>query len=124
MAQQEKEKNFSDAMKEAEEGSKTQSVIHLPKVIRTDHGPLERSKKAAKVASRKRIWERGGGLCYLCGDPVTFDEFTIDHVIPLSKGGSNLDSNKRPAHYACNQAKADKLLPASFPVTEKPKQPR
>ena len=34
---------------------------------------------------------------------------TVDHVIPLSKGGSDELENLRPAHWICNNRKSDKV---------------
>lgn len=34
---------------------------------------------------------------------------TIDHIIPVSKGGSNRVDNLQPAHFRCNKEKADNV---------------
>jgi 5-methylcytosine-specific restriction endonuclease McrA len=34
---------------------------------------------------------------------------TVDHWIPLSKGGSDDMSNLRPAHWICNRRKSNSL---------------
>lgn len=47
-----------------------------------------------------------GSLCYLCGKPYE----AIDHVIPLSKGGSNWPANQRPICISCNSRKGTRLL--------------
>lgn len=44
--------------------------------------------------------------CVYCGTWLTEAELTIDHVIPTSRGGSNLPSNKAPACRECNFNKA------------------
>ena len=49
-----------------------------------------------------------GGRCYLCGCDwyaLPKEDQTIDHVIPLAKGGSNWPSNLRPACRSCNSKK-------------------
>lgn len=47
-----------------------------------------------------------GYRCAYCGGP--YEE--LDHVIPLSRGGSNWASNLRPACRSCNRRKHSKTL--------------
>lgn len=56
------------------------------------------------------VYERGGGICYLCGEPVEYNKMTLEHVIPKAKGGTNKIENLRPAHGKCNFAKGSKDL--------------
>lgn len=56
--------------------------------------------KFSKVQFQAR-WDYFAGLCYLCGAKAD----TIDHVIPLSRGGTNWPSNLRPACMDCNRRK-------------------
>ena len=50
-------------------------------------------------------------LCYLCGELIlSQNDFSLDHVIPKSKGGPTEPWNLYPAHRACNEAKAAILL--------------
>jgi 5-methylcytosine-specific restriction endonuclease McrA len=44
-----------------------------------------------------------GGKCYLCGEPFR----TLDHVKPLSKGGTNWSANLRPICKKCNMRKSN-----------------
>ena len=62
-------------------------------------------KKAHK--KKKQVRRLYGKWCYICGDKLAD---TIDHVIPLSKGGTNDINNLRPACYECNWKKGDKIL--------------
>lgn len=66
-----------------------------------------------KFNSRQEIVEiltaRDGFACYLCPEPYTDDLGpTIDHVMPLSKGGSWDLENLKLAHRKCNQEKGDR----------------
>ena len=54
--------------------------------------------------SRKRIAERDGYLCQDCGRVVAV--FEIDHIIPLSAGGSDTDSNKQLLCRTCHLTKS------------------
>lgn len=40
--------------------------------------------------------------CYLCGCRLTFDKATVDHLLPLAKGGKNTKANYRIACKRCN----------------------
>ena len=54
------------------------------------------------------LFKHQDGLCYLCGKPFfkRFDDPpTIDHKIPISRGGVNDMSNVGLAHLSCNQQK-------------------
>ncbi len=59
------------------------------------------------VQLRARI-EFYGGKCWMCGDVAD----SIDHVIPLARGGSNWPANLRPACRSCNSRKGAKLIAA------------
>ena len=69
--------------------------------------------------NKKRIL-RAQHICGICGQPVDKslkfphpDSPTVDHIIPVSKGGHPSDiDNLQLAHFRCNRAKADKLRPA------------
>lgn len=49
-------------------------------------------------------WAYYGGCCWMCGGVAN----TTDHVIPLSRGGSNWPANLRPACRPCNSGKKDR----------------
>jgi len=57
-----------------------------------------------------------GNNCAICNEPIDLTlkrtssrGLTVDHWVPLSKGGSDDMSNLRPAHWNCNRKKSDKL---------------
>jgi 5-methylcytosine-specific restriction endonuclease McrA len=56
-----------------------------------------------KINARVVYW---GNRCWLCGGEYE----SIDHVIPLSKGGKHLPANLRPACLRCNNKKGNKDL--------------
>ena len=60
--------------------------------------------------TKKEIILRDGLNCYLCGKLLTEKQATIDHVIPLSKGGFHCPNNARIACLKCNQSKTNKTL--------------
>lgn len=69
--------------------------------------------KAVKVedVDRLAIYQRDKGLCGICNKPVAVESMTLDHVIPLARGGCHVSSNLQTAHRSCNSRKGAKLLP-------------
>lgn len=64
-------------------------------------------KKATTVVafSRADIIKRDGLVCYLCGKVPGPGEVTLDHVVPLARGGSHTPDNVRVACFPCNRRK-------------------
>jgi hypothetical protein len=63
------------------------------------------------------VVERDGGICWLCNKAVdltlsriTRYGATLDHVIPISKGGADSLDNIRLAHWICNNQKSNKMI--------------
>lgn len=58
--------------------------------------------------TKAEIIKRDGLNCYLCGIELSEKHVTIDHLIPLLKGGFHCPSNARIACLKCNQEKGSK----------------
>jgi 5-methylcytosine-specific restriction enzyme A len=57
---------------------------------------------------RLRVFEAHGGVCYLSKRKIRAgDEWECDHVIALTNGGENRESNLAPALKAPHRAKTD-----------------
>ncbi len=74
----------------------------------TKRRPVNKTTRAA-IAGRKHV-------CYLCGKEIPDSELTIDHILPVSRGGKNNVDNLRLAHRMCNLVKAS-LTPDEFLTT-------
>ena len=55
------------------------------------------------------IYNRSEGHCGICGRFIPLEEYTIDHIIPLSKGGTNDLDNLQACCGFCNKAKDDSM---------------
>ena len=54
--------------------------------------------------ARNALIKRDGMICQLCHEPIErLDDVTIDHIIPVSKGGLDRLDNYRLAHEGCNR---------------------
>lgn len=51
-----------------------------------------------------------GCKCALCAKPESEVRLTIDHIIPVSKGGRNDIGNLQPLCQSCNSRKSNRLL--------------
>jgi 5-methylcytosine-specific restriction endonuclease McrA len=72
------------------------------------------SKEAAKKNKmRRRLFERQGGICPRCLEPLPKSlprkEVALDHILPRSKGGKDGIDNRQLLHRCCDQAKGDHL---------------
>lgn len=59
-------------------------------------GPDRRIRGAAGQAARRRRMARTNGLCEMCmADGHTTLATVVDHVVPLARGGDDVDANTR-----------------------------
>jgi len=75
--------------------------------IRKDerHVAVEREKARAL---RKSLWWRQqiqAGVCHYCGKHVGAEALTMDHIVPVARGGCSAKGNVVPACGACNKTK-------------------
>jgi 5-methylcytosine-specific restriction endonuclease McrA len=82
---------------------------------------LKRNNEHAPY-SEKQVLDKYGNLCHICQNPIDLSAprqcgkpgwdngFHIDHLYPLSKGGTDSLDNVRPAHGRCNVIKGAKVL--------------
>jgi len=63
----------------------------------------ERAKKLRKSSWWKTQIQKG--LCHFCQQTVGTDNLTMDHLVPLARGGKSTRGNIVPACQACNKQK-------------------
>jgi len=57
------------------------------------------------------VFERDEAICQLCLEPIEPGEkWELDHIVPLSKGGSHTEANTQIAHLECNRVKGKDTL--------------
>lgn len=69
----------------------------------------ERKNNRVNIPEKTRIdvWRRDGGKCTKCGSRENLE---YDHIIPVSKGGSNTARNIELLCEKCNREKSDKIM--------------
>lgn len=75
----------------------------------TTSGEEKQPRIKVDLVLRRKVYDMAGGRCQICGTPIDFDNYTLDHIIPLSRGGANDISNYRAACRICNQFKSNRL---------------
>lgn len=73
----------------------------------------EISKERAKAREiRNSPWwkrKRADGICYFCGRKFAPKELTMDHIVPLIRGGKSTKGNIVPSCKECNNRKKHML---------------
>jgi len=78
---------------------------HQPNTLPVTNEVRERRRVTPEI--RRRILERDNYACQSCDSE---DVLEIDHVIPISRGGSSDDDNLQVLCAFCNRSKGAKTL--------------
>jgi 5-methylcytosine-specific restriction endonuclease McrA len=74
-------------------------------------GDISRERARARRWRQSAWWKRriGQGLCHYCRGQVGASGLTMDHLIPLIRGGRSVRGNMVPACKDCNSKKQSSL---------------
>ncbi len=104
---------------ESSESSRAESSNPVPAgeeaFFVVDPAILQREKDRARKLRESSWWKRkkAGGRCAYCGGQFKPSELTMDHLIPLVRGGRSVKENLVPACKECNNKKKY-LLPIEW----------
>jgi 5-methylcytosine-specific restriction endonuclease McrA len=83
--------------------------------IKKDPKHVARERAKAKELRKSAWWKKqlAKGVCHYCGKTFPADELTMDHILPVVRGGKSVKSNCVPC---CKQCNTDKkyLTPAEI----------
>lgn len=71
-----------------------------------------RGIKIQKSQIKRRILEKTGGVCAVCGRPLEYEKVTIEHYIPKYHGGTDDERNLLPLCKNCNKSKGSRIVRA------------
>jgi 5-methylcytosine-specific restriction endonuclease McrA len=82
-----------------------------PFIVNVPEGEIKREREKARALRKTRWWKQrlSRGTCYYCGHRFAPDELTMDHIIPLIRGGKSTKNNLAPACKDCNNKKKHML---------------
>ena len=68
---------------------------------------IKREKQKARRLRATRWWRKkcSSGRCHYCGRFVGPSKLTMDHLVPLARGGRSIKANLVPACKECNNKK-------------------
>jgi 5-methylcytosine-specific restriction endonuclease McrA len=94
--------------------SKTKGYYILD-IVTNEKYKLNRSRRRIRFPeeARKLIYNTANGRCILCGRKITYDNMTLDHIVPLVMNGADDISNLQCTCKACNEFKGS-ILPDDF----------
>ena len=86
-----------------------------PFAYNLDEAEIKRERHKARALRESQWWKRrlAKGLCYYCGQPTSPRELTMDHIVPVARGGRSTKGNVVTACKKCNNAKKQ-LLPMEW----------
>lgn len=76
---------------------------------------IKKERSKARLLRSSQWWKRrrSCGLCHYCGEQFKPAELTMDHIVPISRGGKSTKGNTVPACKTCNNKKKY-LLPIEW----------
>ncbi len=83
--------------------------------IAADDEHIKREKAKARELRNSQWWKRkrSSGICYYCRGKFKPADLTMDHLIPVVRGGKSTEGNLVPCCKECNNKKKH-LLPMEW----------
>ena len=84
---------------------------HEPFLVEVDESTLRRERAKARELRASPWWKRrcSTGVCHYCAKNVGASNLTMDHLVPLIRGGRSTKGNVVAACKECNNAKRHQL---------------
>ncbi len=84
-------------------------------IIEVSEQEIKREKEKARELRKTQWWKNrlAKGLCHYCGGSFPAAELTMDHLVPIVRGGKSSRGNVVPACKECNNKKKH-MLPVEW----------
>jgi 5-methylcytosine-specific restriction endonuclease McrA len=82
-----------------------------PFLVEVSEQEIRRERQKARELRASQWWKRkrGAGLCHHCGGKFAAGELTMDHLVPIIRGGKSTKGNIVASCKACNSARKHSL---------------
>lgn len=86
-----------------------------PFIISVSEDEIKRERAKARTLRKTRWWKQrlARGDCYYCGRHFSPDELSMDHIVPIIRGGKTTKNNVAAVCKECNNKKRY-LLPMEW----------
>jgi 5-methylcytosine-specific restriction endonuclease McrA len=80
-----------------------------------DESRIKAERRIARQLRGSQWWKRrcAKGICHYCGKPTAPKDLTMDHIVPIARGGRSTKGNIVPVCKQCN-TKKKQLLPMEW----------
>lgn len=82
--------------------------VKRPPLLATQANANRRLSRSVANRQKQRVWLKQNGRCNVCGFVIPLTDCELDHVTPLSVGGSLKDWNTQCLCAECHQAKTSR----------------
>lgn len=91
--------------------NKRSNAIYCSRTCKSmDHTFKHRPKtRFVSTARRMAIYNRDNGTCYICHKPVASNDFELDHLVPVSRGGDSSEGNVAVTCRYCNRSRGCRI---------------
>ena len=72
---------------------------------------IRRERQKARALRASQWWKRkrGAGICHHCGEKFPPGDLTMDHLVPIIRGGKSTKGNLVPSCKRCNTERKHRL---------------
>ena len=87
------------------------STETLAFLVEVSEEQIRRERQKARALRASQWWKRkrGSGICHHCGRKFPPGELTMDHLVPIIRGGKSSKGNLVPSCKVCNAARKYRL---------------
>lgn len=84
-------------------------------IVEVSEAEIKRERDKSRELRRSRWWQNrlALGICHFCNQKFAHEDLTMDHLVPISRGGKASRNNVVPACKECNTRKKY-LLPIEW----------
>ena len=82
-----------------------------PYAYNLSENDIKRERHKARELRKTQWWKRkcDKGVCHYCGRSFPPKELTMDHIVPIARGGKTTKGNVVPCCKECNNQKKQRL---------------